>query len=61
MQTSSNNLFTAISKEQTEQLTTITKETLAVEFNNNHKNFGAVDLWNIHRQRRNLASKRNFS
>jgi len=60
MKKQSSDLFTAISTEQTENLTKEVKETLAFEHNHATKTFTATDLWNIHRQRRSLSSRRQF-
>ena len=56
------NLFTAISKQEVENLTTQVSETVAIGFNAPAKpSFGSVDLWNIYRQRRSFVSKRSFA
>ena len=42
-----------------ENLTQVVKETLAIGFvANQTKTFTTLDLWNIHRQRKNLAYRR---
>jgi len=50
--------FAKISKEQSKELTTTVKETLAVEFVS-AKNFTIVDLWNIRRQGKTTIKNRN--
>ena len=57
MKKQSNNLFTSMSKEETAELTTVVKETVAT-VKDHHRVFGALDLWNIHRQKRVLAVRR---
>lgn len=51
--------FSPISIEQTEKLTTIVKETLALGISH-AKTFSTVDLWNIQRRSRTLMSRRSF-
>lgn len=52
-------LFTQMSKEETENLTKEVKETLAFGHSQSRV-FSSMDLWNIHRQRRTLAGRRQF-
>jgi hypothetical protein len=54
------NQFSPISKEQTEQLTTVVNETLALEVIQ-AKVFSSADLWNIQRRSRTMLSRRNFA
>ncbi len=54
-------LFTQLSKEALENLTTEVKETLATELTGNNKSFKAVDLWNIQRQRKQFVQRRHFA
>lgn len=61
MNTQNKSLFTAMSKNETKELTTIVKETLAFGVVNNEKHFTAADLWNIQRQKRSLGLRRNFA
>ena len=61
MKHQSNTLFTQLNKQEVESLTTVVKETLAMGIASTHKNFSAVDLWNIHRQRRSVTGRRNFA
>jgi hypothetical protein len=49
--------FAKISKEQSNELTTIVNETLAVDFVP-AKNFTVVDLWNIRRQGKTTMNSR---
>jgi hypothetical protein len=57
MKKQSNTLFIEISKEQVENLTTIVKETIAAGYNQAQtKLFTAADLWNIQRQKKDLAN-----
>jgi hypothetical protein len=58
MNTQNKDLFTAISKSETKQLTTVVKETLAFGLNQ-EKHFTAADLWNIQRQKRSIVSRRH--
>lgn len=51
--------FSPISKEQTEKLTTVVKETLALGINQ-VKTFSAADLWDIQRRGRTMMSRRNY-
>ena len=60
MNTQNKSLFTAMSKNETKELTTIVKETLAFGVVNHEKHFTAADLWNIQRQKRSVA-RRNFA
>lgn len=55
----SNNLLEKLSVSDMSLLTTEVKETLDKHFKKEkRKNFSAVDLWNIHRNRRNLLVKK---
>ncbi len=58
MKTQNTNLFTAISKAETAQLTSILAETLAT-VNKETKSFTAADLWNIQRQKRSFVQRRS--
>ena len=59
MKKQSNTLFTGISKEQVENLTTIVKETIVVGYNQAQtKLFTAADLWNIQRQKKGFSQRR---
>jgi len=51
--------FAQISKEQTEKLTTVVNETLAIGYNQ-VKTFGTADLWNIQRRSRTIMNRRSF-
>jgi hypothetical protein len=51
--------FSPISNEQTEKLTTVVKETLAIGISH-VKTFSTADLWNIQRRSRTLMSRRSF-
>ncbi len=59
MKKQTSNQFSPISKEQTEQLTTIVKETLALGISH-VKTFSTADLWNIQRRSRTMMSRRSF-
>ena len=48
--------FSPITKEQMEQLTTVTSETLVKA-----KTFSTADLWNIQRRSRTMISRRYFA
>jgi len=59
MKLESNNLLEKLSSSDLKILTTEVNETLDKCFKTEKKrNFSAVDLWNIHRNRRNLFLKR---
>jgi len=60
MNTQNNNLFTAISNNETKELTTVVKETLAFGINHG-KTFTAADLWNIQRQKRSILQRKRFA
>jgi hypothetical protein len=51
------NQFSPITKEQTEKLTAVVKETLAL---GQAKTFSSADLWNIQRRGRTMMSRRNY-
>jgi protein-arginine kinase len=51
--------FANISKEQSIELTSVVKETIAMEFMP-VKNFTAVDLWNIQRSNKTRISSRHL-
>jgi hypothetical protein len=59
MKKQTSNQFSPISKEQTEKLTTIVKETLALGISH-VKTFSSADLWNIQRRSRTMMSRRSF-
>jgi hypothetical protein len=52
--------FAKISKEQSNELTTIVKETLATDFVP-AKSFTVVDLWNIQRQGKTTMNSRKLA
>ena len=51
--------FSPISKEQTEKLTTVVNETIALGVIP-VKIFSSADLWNIQRRGRTMMSRRNY-
>lgn len=56
MKKQTQSLFNKISNTTIENLSTATEETLAKGFNNGQpRTFSAVDLWNIHRQRKTFV------
>jgi hypothetical protein len=59
MKKQTTNQFSQISKEQTEKLTTVVKETLAFGFSQ-VKTFSTADLWNIQRRSRTMLQRRSF-
>jgi len=59
MKKQSTDQFSPISKEQTEKLTTVVKETLALGISP-VKTFSTADLWNIQRRGRTMMSRRNY-
>ncbi|MEO6230053.1 MAG: hypothetical protein ABJB11_08140 [Ferruginibacter sp.] len=59
MKKQSTTLFTQISKEIVNNLTTIVSESLVKNYSTKHsKVFSAADLWNIQRQKRALVQRR---
>lgn len=59
MNTQKTQIFTTLSKEEKQALTSIVKETLAFDAIQK-KSFSAADLWNIQRQRRAIISRKYF-
>lgn len=59
MKKQTTNQFSPISKEQTEKLTTVENETLALGLSL-VKTFSTADLWNIQRRSRTIMSRRSF-
>ena len=60
MKSYSNNLLESLDYDDVKNLTSEVKETLSPHFKKEiNKNFTAVELWNIHRQRKN-ANGRKF-
>lgn len=57
MKKQSTNQFLPISKEQTEKLTAVVSETLALGISP-VKTFSTADLWNIQRRSRTMMSRR---
>ena len=60
MKATAHQLDVPFSKHELEVITKEVKETLAFEHLKQHKNFSAVDLWNIQRQRKNITPRRNY-
>ena len=59
MKKQSETLFTQISNQQVNSLTTIVKETLAAGISKvAGKTFSAADLWNIQRQKKSMLQRR---
>jgi hypothetical protein len=59
MKKQSETLFTQISNQQVNNLTTIVKETLATGISMvPGKTFSAADLWNIQRQKKSMLQRR---
>ena len=52
--------FLQLNKEQTEKLTTVVKEALAIGLSK-VKIFSSADLWNIQRRSRTIMNSRNFA
>ena len=59
MKKQTTNQFSPISTEQTEKLTTVVKETIAIGLNP-VRIFSTADLWNIQRRGRTIMSRRSF-
>lgn len=59
MKKQTTNQFSPISKEQTEKLTTVVNETIALDVIP-VKIFSSADLWNIQRRGRTMMSRRNY-
>lgn len=60
MKKQSTNQVLQMSKEQTEQLTAVVKETLAIGLEK-AKIFSSADLWNIQRRGKTIMNSRNFA
>lgn len=60
MNTQSTTLFTQLSKEHLQDLTTEVKETLAT-VTTHVKTFSAADMWNIQRQRKSFLRTRRYA
>ena len=60
MKKQTTNQVLQMSKEQTEKLTTVVKETLALRLTQ-AKIFSSADLWNIQRRSRTIINSRNFA
>ncbi len=54
------NNFSPLTKVETEKLTTLVNETLAVEFIK-PKSFSPADLWNIQRRSRTMTQRRYYA
>ena len=62
MNTTTSNLFKAISKTETKELTTIVNETLAFGVTQTQdKHFTAAELWNIQRQKRSILQRKHYA
>jgi len=59
MKKQTTNQFSPITKEQTEKLTTVVNETLALDIHPT-KIFSTADLWNIQRRGRTMMSRRSY-
>lgn len=57
MNTQNNNLLKTLTTAETNKLTAIVNETLALD-TNQHKPFTAAELWNIQRKRRSFVQRR---
>ncbi|MEO8819404.1 MAG: hypothetical protein ABI267_07225 [Ginsengibacter sp.] len=59
MKLQANNLLESLTNQELKILTIEIKETVCSNFKKEKKrNFTAADLWNIHRRRKNIYSKR---
>ena len=58
MKKQSSTPFAQLSKEHTEELTNVVKETLAAEFSKG-KTFSTADLWNIQRRSKTMMYRRH--
>lgn len=58
MKKQSENTFLPISKEQTENLTSVVKETIASGYSQT-KTFSTADLWNIQRRSKTMLHRRH--
>jgi hypothetical protein len=62
MKTQLTNLFNQVSNTEIKDLTTIVKETLALDHNYSRpKVFSAAELWNIQRRHRSLNQRRRLA
>ena len=59
MKKQTSNQFLQISKEETEKLTTVVKETIALGFEH-AKTFTSADMWNIQRRGRTMLQRRSY-
>ncbi len=60
MKKQSNNNFTQISKEHTNELTTVVNENLAVGFSR-ERSFTSFDLWDIQRRGKTMMHRRHIA
>ena len=60
MKKQTTNQFLQMSKEQTQKLTNVVTETLALGLSKS-KLFSSGDLWNIQRRSRTMMNRRNFA
>lgn len=60
MKKQSEKRFNSLSDEHVKTLTSIVKETVATDFNQQPKSFTTIDLWNIQRRGRTMMQRRSF-
>ena len=61
MKLQTNRLLESLNSEEVKNLTSEVKETLLTNFKiERSKNFTAAELWNVHRQRKNVLSRRFY-
>jgi hypothetical protein len=55
------NVLESIDKDELDKLGQVVKETLALKYSDKKRTFSSVDLWNIHRQKKNIPSRRELA
>ena len=60
MKKQTNNNFSPLTKVETEKLTDVVSETLALEFSQ-PKSFSPAELWNIQRKSRTMTMRRYYA
>jgi hypothetical protein len=61
MKTQNNNLLSQLNSKELVSLTTVVKETIALDVQVNNRVFSAADLWKIQNSRRVRVARRMFA
>ncbi len=61
MKTQNNNLLSKLNSKELVSLTTVVKETIALDVQVNNRVFSAADLWKIQNSRRVRVARRMFA